>query len=257
MVPGVDLPLSVNVPVILHRRLVGAVDQREDEWDRPTVGTYKRAGPGGLWKNGQQKRTGRGSRAHLREPAPADPGSEIHPLPCLTVLTVTPRHLRYLPIRLQPSPDHAALSSTCELEISPTYTTISTNRVGWKIPYNPLSVACSAPILASDTSTMASTYSRKRAAAFAFMGSSPCARMEWLRFCNRSLNTASSSDAPPSSIRSRTRAWCSARTWGGTSSPVSARNRPRTSSPTPSHSTAAVEIERCERRHWCHISTVL
>src|SRR5215204_1061830 len=177
-------PLSVNVPVILHRRLVGAVDEREDEWDRPTVGIYKRAGPGALWKNGQQKRTGRGSRAHLQEPAPADPGVEYHPLPCLTVLTVTPRHVRYLPIRLHPSPDHAAPSSTCELEIPPTYTTLSTNRVGWKIPYNPLSVACSAPILASGTFTMASTYTRKRAASFPFIGSRPCARIEWLRFCN-------------------------------------------------------------------------
>src|SRR4030095_13062054 len=134
VVPGVDLPLSVNVPVILHWRLVGTVEKREDERYRPTVGIYKRAGPGSLWKNGQKKRTGRGSRAHLQEPAPTDPGVEYHPLSCLTVLTVSPRHVRYIPIRLHPSPDHAASSSTCQLEILPTYTTISTNRVGWKTP---------------------------------------------------------------------------------------------------------------------------
>src|SRR5215216_3010180 len=98
-------PLSVNVPVILHRRLVGAVDEREDEWDGPTVGIYKRGGPGGLWKNGQQKRTGRGSRAHLQEPAPADPGV---PLPILVVLTVTMRQVRSLPILLRHSPHHTA-----------------------------------------------------------------------------------------------------------------------------------------------------
>src|ERR687889_1791251 len=147
------LPLFTNVVEGKFCELVGAIEEREEEWDRPTVGIYKRVGPGGLRKNGQQKRTGRGSRAHLQEPAPADPGVEYHPLLCLTVLSVTPRHLRNLPIRLHPSPDHAAPSSTCELEIPPTYTIISTNRVGWKIPYNPLSVACSAPILASGTFT--------------------------------------------------------------------------------------------------------
>jgi hypothetical protein len=48
-------------------------------------------------------------------------------------------------------------------------------------PYNLLSVACSAPILASGTSTMASTYSKNRRVAFLAMGIKPRAWIEWFR----------------------------------------------------------------------------
>jgi hypothetical protein len=98
------------------------MEKWEDERNRPAVRIYECGGPGGLRKNRQQQRADSGSRAHPQKPATADPGVLC---PFLSVLTMTPRHVHSLPIRLRRSPHHAASLSIREFEITPIYTIIS------------------------------------------------------------------------------------------------------------------------------------
>src|SRR5215211_2092977 len=155
VVPGVDLSLPVGVPVILHGRHVGAVEEREDEWDRPAVRIYERRGPGGLRKAGQQKGTGRGTRAQLQEPATADPGV---PSPFLSIMTVTPNRVHSFLHRLCSSFHHTA--SLFYLRVRDHFHLhYDIRRSGRAIHrLRPLSITRSATILASGTSTIASPY---------------------------------------------------------------------------------------------------